>query len=183
VIEWWPDVRTGGRPVAANGSACLTQYRQPSANFVIMAHRLITSRSQMSRLRPKLVCTTPIITESRQTTIDYSLRPRKMPPQSKSFWNWLQHVKKSPMRSTTVAQADNQICHRGVLGHLLVETLVSRARRRMMRTLLKNNLHVFLRQRWRDQELTCPLQLHLREARRYVANCRSPFIGHSIGGE
>lgn len=44
-------------------------------------------------------------------------------------------------------------------------------------------LHVFLRQRWRDQELTCPLQLHLREARRCVANCRSPFISRSIGGE
>ncbi|MGB7011561.1 MAG: nuclear transport factor 2 family protein [Pseudolabrys sp.] len=37
--------------------------------------------------------------------------------------------------------------------------------------------------RWRDQELTCPLQLHLRKARRCVANCRSPFISHSIGGE
>jgi len=33
------------------------------------------------------------------------------PPQNKIFWNWRQHVKKSPMRSMTVAQADNQICH------------------------------------------------------------------------
>jgi hypothetical protein len=64
----------------------------------------------MSRLRLKLLCTTPIITESRQTTIDYLLRPRKTLQRNKTFWNWRQHVKKLPMRSTTVAQADNQTC-------------------------------------------------------------------------
>jgi hypothetical protein len=85
-------------------------------NFVTMAYRLITSRSRISRLRLKLVCTTPIITESRQATIDYLLRPRKTPPQDKSFWNWRQHVKKSPIRSTTVAQADSQMPLARVLG-------------------------------------------------------------------
>jgi hypothetical protein len=50
-----------------------------------------------------------------------------MPPQNKIFWNWRQHVKKSPMRSTTVAQADNQIFHQlGSWANSLVETLVSR---------------------------------------------------------
>jgi hypothetical protein len=44
-----------------------------------------------------------------------------------------------------------------------------------------DQLHVFLCQGWRDQELACALQLHLRQERRELAHCRPSFLGHATG--
>lgn len=44
-------------------------------------------------------------------------------------------------------------------------------------------LHIFLRQRWRDEDPAGALQFHLRQERRSMAHRRSSFVGHAASAE
>ena len=40
-------------------------------------------------------------------------------------------------------------------------------------------LHLFLRERWRSQDLACPIQFHLRQHGEKLDDRGSPFVGHA----
>src|SRR5438552_6489053 len=40
-------------------------------------------------------------------------------------------------------------------------------------------LQLFLRQRWRSQDLACPIQFHLRQQGEQLDDRGSPFVGHA----
>ena len=40
-------------------------------------------------------------------------------------------------------------------------------------------LHLFLRERWRSQDLACPIQFHLRQQGEKLDDRGSPFVGHA----